>query len=34
MQLEQEPEFEGGKCLAGKAATALKVRNKPGAEGE
>lgn len=33
MQLELEPGFEG-ECLAGRAATALKVRNKPGAEGE
>lgn len=34
MQLELEPGFEGGKCLAGKAATALKVRSKPSGEGE
>lgn len=33
MQLELEPGLEG-ECLAGKVATALKVRNKPGAEGE
>lgn len=33
-QLELEPGFEGRKRLAGKAAIALKVRNKCGAEGE
>lgn len=34
MQLELEPGFEGGKCLAGKAATALKVKTKHSAEGQ
>ena len=34
MQLEWKPGCEEGKCLAGKAATALKVKTKPGAEGE
>lgn len=34
MQLEWKSGLEEGKCLAGKAATALKVKTQPGAEGE
>lgn len=34
MQLEWKSGLEEGKCLAGKAVTALKVKTQPGAEGE